>query len=105
MHKTRHFLPPLPDFVPGAYDLYNPKLRFIAVPKKDLKITFNFEILSSPLLHAAAKNAGKPLVIPDGHIIVPVHELQVPHIKDKFPDLQVYSNEYRLDLRAQQSIR
>lgn len=105
MHKTRRFLPPLPDFVPGSYDLYNPKLQFIAVPKKDLKITFDFEILSRPLLDAAEKNAGKPLVIPEGHVVVPVHELQVPHIKDKFSDLQVYSNEFSLDLRAQQSIR
>jgi len=105
MHKTRRFLPPLPDFVPGSYDLYNPKLQFIAVPKKDLKITFDFEILSRPLLDAAEKNAGNPLVIPEGHVVVPVHELQVPHIKDKFSDLQVYSNEFSLDLRAQQSIR
>jgi len=39
----RRFVPPLPDFVPGSYDLYNPKLRFVAVPKNGLKITYDFD--------------------------------------------------------------
>lgn len=105
MHKTRRFLPPLPDFVPGSYDLYNPKLRFVAVPKQDLKITYNFEELTRPLLDAAAQKAGRPLDIQEGYVVVPVHELQVAHVQDKFSGIQVYPEEFNLDLRAQQSIR
>ncbi|EKM78594.1 hypothetical protein AGABI1DRAFT_121041 [Agaricus bisporus var. burnettii JB137-S8] len=105
MHKTRRFLSPLPDFAPGAYDLYNPKLRFVAVPKGDLKITYNFEELTRPLLDAAAQRAGNPLIIPDGYAVVPIHELQVAHVQEKFSDVQVYPEEFNLDVRAQQSIR
>jgi hypothetical protein len=105
MHKTRRFLSPLPDFAPGTYDLYNPKLRFVAVPRGDLKITYNFEELTRPLLDAAAQKAGHPLTVPDGHAVVPLHELQVAHVQEKFSGVQVYPKEFNLDLRAQQSIR
>lgn len=105
MHKTRRFLDPLPDFVPGAYDLYNPRLRFVAVPREDLRITHNFEELTRPLLDAAAQKAGQTLDIREGYVVVPVHELQVTHVQDKFSRVQVYPEEFYLDLRAQQSIR
>ncbi|KAF5359778.1 hypothetical protein D9756_003207 [Leucocoprinus leucothites] len=105
MHKTRRFLPPLPDFVPGSYDLYNPKLRFVAVPREDLKITYDFEGLTRPLLDAAAKNAGRPLVVPEGFVVVPIHELQVAHVQDKFSGIRIFPEEFNLDLRAQQSVR
>jgi hypothetical protein len=105
MHKTRRFLPPLPDFIPGSYDLYNPILRFVAVPKEELKITYDFEGLMRPLLDAAAKNAGKPLIVPEGFVVIPIHELQVVHVEDKFTGIRLYPKEFNLDLRAQQSIR
>ncbi|KXN81323.1 hypothetical protein AN958_05178 [Leucoagaricus sp. SymC.cos] len=105
MHKTRRFLPPLPDFVPGSYDLYNPKLRFVAVPRKDLKITYDWEGLTRPLLDAAAKKAGQPLVVQEGYVVVPIHELQVAHVEAKFSGVEVYPEEFNLDLRAQQSVR
>lgn len=105
MHKTRRFLPPLPDFPPGSYDLYNPKLRFVAVPREDLKITYDFEGLTRPLLDAASKNAGRPLVVQEGYVVVPIHELQAAHVQDKFSGVHVYPEEFSLDLRAQQSVR
>ncbi|KAF5327365.1 hypothetical protein D9619_004465 [Psilocybe cf. subviscida] len=105
MHKTRRFLPPLPDYAPGQYDLLHPQLRFIAVPRENLKITYDFEVLTAPLLKAVASTAGKDLPIESDRVIIPIHELQVAHIQDKFPDAYVYSEEFSLPLMAQQSLR
>ncbi|KAJ7595950.1 IucC family-domain-containing protein [Mycena floridula] len=105
MHKTRMFLPPLEDFAPGTYDLYHPKLRLAALPKESLKITYDFEGLTEPIRTAAAQNAGKPLPIPTGFVIVPIHELQVVHIQEKFPEAIVLPSEFNIPLLAQQSIR
>lgn len=105
MHKTRRFLPPLPDFDPGQYDLYHPKLRLVAVPRDEMKITFEFEALIKPIVDAASEYAGSPLKIRDGYVIVPVHELQVAHIQAKFPNVLIYPAEYSIPLLAQQSIR
>lgn len=105
MHKTRHFLPPTPDIVPGTYDLYHPVLRFIALPRESLKITYGFEKLTEPVRTAVAERAGQVLSVPDGHVVVPVHELQVAHIQDKFKEAIIYPHEFNLPLLAQQSIR
>ncbi len=105
MHKTRRFLPPITDFQPGEYDLYHPKLRFVALPKDSLKITHDFEGLTAPVRKAASANANKPLVVPDGFLAIPVHELQVAHIQDKFEDAVVYPPEFYVSALAQQSIR
>ncbi|KIK10167.1 hypothetical protein K443DRAFT_141341 [Laccaria amethystina LaAM-08-1] len=105
MHKTRRFLPPLPDFLPGSYDLYHPKLRLISVPRENLKITYNFEALSQPILDAVMKSSGQHFSAPDGHVVVPVHELQLLHIEAKFPDAIIYPAQFSLPLLAQQSLR
>jgi len=105
MHKTRRFLPPIPDFPPGEYDLLNPKLRFVALPRMSLKVTYNFEELLRPVLKAAADQAGRDLDVPEGYFIVPVHELQIHHIKDKFPEARVLPKDFELPLLAQQSLR
>ncbi|KAF8896585.1 hypothetical protein BD779DRAFT_1496720 [Infundibulicybe gibba] len=98
MHKTRYFLPPLPDFAPGSYDLYHPKLRLVAVPKADLKITYDFEEYMKPILRAVSDTAAEPFMIWEDHVIVPVHELQ-------FPEVKVYPAKFSIPLLAQQSIR
>ena len=105
MHKTRRFLPPLPDFLPGSYDLHNPKLRLISVPRENLKITYNFEALCQPILDAVTKSSGQHFSAPDGHVVVPVHELQLLHIEAKFPDAIIYPAQFSLPLLAQQSLR
>lgn len=105
MYKTRRFLPPIPDFAPGSYDLYHPKLRFIAMPRDSLKITYNFEELLAPLLQAASRTAGRQMEVPPDSVVVPVHELQLYHIREKFPEVHVFPAEYHLPLLAQQSIR
>ena len=105
MHKTRAFLPPMQDISPGSFDLYHPKLRFIALPKSSLKITHEFEKLTEPLRQAVAKTAGQALSIPVDYLVIPVHELQVAHIEEKFGEAVVYPPNFSLPLLAQQSIR
>ena len=105
MHKMRYFLPPLPDYAPGTCDLYHPKLRLVALPRECLRITYDFEAYTKPILEAMCKNVGQQLVVRKGYVIVPVHELQVVHIRDKFKEAEIYSEAFSLSLLAQQSIR
>jgi siderophore synthetase component len=58
-----------------------------------------------PILEAAIRNAGKTLDVPQDHVVVPIHELQVLHILDKFKEATVYPEEFSVPARAQQSIR
>nr|GAT50190.1 predicted protein [Mycena chlorophos] len=105
MHKTRMFLSPIREIIPGTYDLYHTKLRFVAVPRDNLKITFDFERLTEPLRAAAAATAGKDLPVPDNFVVVPVHELQVAHIRAKFPEVIVFGPEFHLPILGMQSVR
>ncbi|KAF8593335.1 hypothetical protein BDV93DRAFT_612275 [Ceratobasidium sp. AG-I] len=105
MHKTRYFLPPLPDYAPGTIDLYHPKLRLVALPRESLRITYEFETYTKPILEAICKNVGQQLVVREGYVVVPVHGLQVVHIRDKFKEAEIYPEEFALLLLAQQSIR
>lgn len=105
MHKSRMFLPPIPNYAPGDYDLYNPQIRFVAVPAQDLHITGDFTSLVAPLVDYTAKKAGRKPDVSADRVLVPIHELQVHQILDKFPDVQVLPSEFVLPARAQQSIR
>ena len=105
MHKTRMFLPPIPDVIPGSYDLHNAKLRFVAVPRENLKITYDFEKYIAPLVASASARAGEELAVPENFVIVPVHELQVHHIQAKFPDAVIFAPDFFLPILGQQSIR
>jgi hypothetical protein len=99
------FLSPIPDLAPGAYDLYNPKIRLVSVPRANLHVTGEFSDLVAPIVACAEKNAGQKLSVPSDRIIVPIHELQAHHVRAKFPDALVLSAEYSVLARAQQSIR
>ena len=105
MHKTRQFLPPIPTLTPGSYDLYSPRLRLAAFPRGSLNVTGNFEALILPIVDAMTRNAGKALDIPRDHIIITIHELQVPHILEKFKEATIYPEEFSVPALAQQSIR
>lgn len=105
MHKTRQFLPPMTPLTPGSYNLYSPRLRLIALPRGSLNVTGDFEALTRPIIDAAISNAGKALDVRQEHIIVPTHELQIPHIQDKFKEATIYPEEFSAPARAQQSIR
>ncbi|KAJ7086117.1 IucC family-domain-containing protein [Mycena belliarum] len=105
MHKTRMFLPPIHDIVPGSYDLYHTKLRFVAVPRENLKITNDFEKYTAALIAAASASAGTDLPVPENFVVVPVHELQTAHIQNKFSDAVVFPPAFFLPILGQQSIR
>jgi hypothetical protein len=105
LHKTRSFLSPIPDYSPGSYDLLHPRLRLVSFPRNHLKIVYNFEELLLPVISAASVHAGKELIVQDGHVIVPVHELQVFVIQDKFPEAFIYPEAFSVPLMAQQSLR
>lgn len=98
-------MPPLPDYPPGTYDLYHTSLRLVSVPKENLNITYDFEGYIQPILDAMSKKAGRPLVVHEGYVAIPVHELQMMHIQDKFSEAEIYPAEFSLPLLAQQSIR
>lgn len=105
MHKTRMFLPPIRDIVPGSYDLHHTKLRFVAVPRENLKITNDFEKYTAPLIKSASEAANEELTVPENFVVVPVHDLQVAHIQAKFPEALVYPPAFNLPILGQQSIR
>jgi hypothetical protein len=70
-----------------------------------LNVTGAFEALTRPIIDAAISNAGKALDVRQEHIIVPTHELQIPHIQDKFKEATIYPEEFSVPACAQQSIR
>ena len=105
MHMSRRFLPPMPVLTPESYDLHFPRLRLAAFPRRSLNVAGNFEALTQPILDAMARNAGKAPDVPRDHIIVPVHELQVWHIQEKFKEATIYPEEFSVPALAQQSIR
>lgn len=75
------------------------------MPRQAMKVTYNFEELTQPVLKQAAAKAGRPMEVPENHIVVPVHELQLYHIRDKFPQAHIISKDFELPLLAQQSLR
>lgn len=95
----------MPSLNPGSYDLYSPRLRLAILPRASLHVTGDFEALIQPILEGATKSAGRAFDVPESHIVVPVHELQVSHILDKFEEATVYPEEFSVPARAQQSIR
>ena len=101
----RSFVPPIPDYAPGEYDLHHVKLRFVSVPKSQLKITNDFEKFIKPVIDAASRHTTTQLKVPADHLILPVHELQIAHIQDKFPEIEVLPAEFAVSANAQQSIR
>lgn len=99
------FLPPIPNYGPGDYDLYNPQIRLAAVPTQDLHITGDFASLVAPIVNYATKKAGKKPDVSADRVLIPVHELQVHQILNKIPNVQILPPEFSFSARAQQSIR
>ena len=77
----------------------------MAIPKENLHITYDFEEYVQPILDAMSRKAAHPLIVSDGYVGIPVHELQVTHIQDKFSEAVIYPAEFSLPLLAQQSAR
>ncbi|KIJ27922.1 hypothetical protein M422DRAFT_37526 [Sphaerobolus stellatus SS14] len=105
MHKARRALSPIPTINPGQYDWQHPKIRIVDVPRKKLSIQGDWDNLVSSVCAVAAKNAGRPIEVAPDHTLVPIHDLQVANVQEKFPEAKVLPEEYHVDALAQQSLR
>ncbi|KAI0043239.1 hypothetical protein FA95DRAFT_1498871 [Auriscalpium vulgare] len=106
MHRARRTLPPLPAVTPADRDWHHPRIRFALVPRKRLEFQGAFEREVEPLTRLAAQRAGKSL--PDGddeRIVMPLYDLQVTNVREKFPDIEVLGEEFSIQALGQVSIR
>lgn len=101
----RYFAPPIPQYSPEEYDLYNPRIRLVAFPPSSLEIGGDYDLYTTPIIQNAVKNAGKALEVPEGYIVMPVHELQIPHIGVFYEEAVICPEEFNVPSQAQQSIR
>jgi siderophore synthetase component len=104
MHKARYTVPPMPVITGDVYDLANPTIRVVAVPRSSMKLRGDFESLLQPLLKAMFHNS---LDIPDTseYVLVPVHELQLPNINHFFGDIIVLPSNISTAAEALTSLR
>ena len=106
MHRARRTLPPLRPLTPATRDWYRPMVRFAVVSRSRVDVRGDFETRILGLAKAAAAHAGTvlPEIAPD-RLIMPVYDLQVANIQDKFADVEVLPEEYSLPVQAQASLR
>lgn len=104
MHKARYTVPPMPVITGDKYDLANPTLRMVAVPRSSLNIRGDFEKLMQPLVKAMFETA---LDTPDSneYVLIPVHELQLPNINHYFGDVIVLPPNISFPAKALASLR
>lgn len=87
------------------YDWYHPRIRFIRVARSNLDILGPFEQEMRKLAEMAAGRTGKTLPDDTSSIFMPVHELQIPNITHKFPDVEILHPDISVQALAQSSIR
>lgn len=106
MHRARRTLPPLQSLTPATRDWYRPRVRFAVVPRSRMDVRGDFEIQILDLAKAAAAHVGAslPQIAPD-RLIMPVYDLQVANIQDKFADVQILPEEISIQAQAQASLR
>ena len=96
----------MPSISPGVRDWYHPHIRFALVPRNQLDIFGNFEDDLRPIIELAARKCGQEALIQqrDGHVIVPIYDLQAAKIKEAFPGVEVLED-LSLDALGQTNIR
>jgi hypothetical protein len=105
---------------PGEYDFYHPIIRFVTIPRRSMKIMGIWEDLVLRLVRVAisdsasrekGENAEERLqqltdgMEREGRIVIPVHELQLPHVLEKIKDVRMLGGEWRLEGEALASLR
>ncbi|KAI0031193.1 IucC family-domain-containing protein [Vararia minispora EC-137] len=106
MHRARRALPPLPDMTPETRDWYRPHVRFATIDRSRLDILGPFEDHIRELAQAAAAAHGKQLPdIDPGRVIMPVYDLQICNLQEKFTGVTILDAEISLKARAQASLR
>jgi hypothetical protein len=53
----------------------------------------------------AIHHSGMPLPQRDGRVVVPVYDLQIANIRDKFPNVEILDEEFSVPSLGQASIR
>ncbi|KAJ2452765.1 hypothetical protein GGF42_003953 [Coemansia sp. RSA 2424] len=88
MHRARYAVPPLEPISPGT-DLFDLALTFIAVPRCQLKIEGELEMLLSMLYASASADDGSSAGLLDSvdsasEVVMPVHPLHMPAVLKLF---------------------
>ncbi|RHZ55280.1 hypothetical protein Glove_417g64 [Diversispora epigaea] len=104
LHKSRKAIPPLPDIEPGTYDFENPLIRFVSVSRDKVNILGSFE---KKLLDLINIMSPKPniLSVDDNKILIPIHELQLPMIKEKFSYVEILPEKYSIRAKSFANLR
>lgn len=103
LHKSRCPASPLPKItVNDTEKLHRPDVVFVAVPRGDIRTRGDYERQLARILPSERIPAG--FQREDGWEILPVHSLQIPNIRDKFP-AAVVLKDVRISTLAQASLR
>ena len=108
MHKARRSYPPLPPLNPGQVNLETPKLRLLSIPESSMQLRGKFETLAAPLVDAILEKTGNPKELRQkhaGHVLMPVHEFQIPNVLERFEDASVLPEENNVTAQSLTSIR
>jgi hypothetical protein len=70
-----------------------------------LDIVGPFEREIRPITELVARTSGLPLPRRDGCAIVPVYDLQIANLRDKFPNVEILDEKFSISSLAQASIR
>src|SRR5256885_16793128 len=101
MHKSRKAVPPIPNIPPSTYNFDRPLIRFVSVSIDKVSICGPIQEFLNQLYDIMNP---KP-VVPTNKILIPVHELQIPNILEKFPYIDVLDSSYSIQAISQASLR
>ncbi|KAG2188916.1 hypothetical protein INT44_004058 [Umbelopsis vinacea] len=106
MHKARYTVPPMPVISGDEYDLSNPRIRAVAVPRASVNLRGDFEELTEPLVKALFDNSTETsLPDPNEYVLMPIHELQLPNIHHYFSNVVVLPPNISVPAKALTSLR
>ncbi|KAI9496318.1 IucC family-domain-containing protein [Zychaea mexicana] len=108
MHKARRSYPPLPPLNPGQVNLETPKLRLLSIPRSSMQLRGEFETLAAPLVDAILEKTGNARELRAkhaDHVLMPVHEFQIPNVLERFKDASVLPEANNVTAHSLTSIR
>jgi hypothetical protein len=70
-----------------------------------LDIVGPFEREIRPITELVVSASGMPLPQQDGCVIVPVYDLQIANLRDKFPNVEILDEKFSIPSLSQASIR
>ncbi len=70
-----------------------------------LDIVGPFEREICPITELVARASGMPLPRRDGSVFVPVYDLQIANLRDKFPNIEILDEKFSIPSLSQASIR